>query len=180
MQQSFDECSSGCNEHARETGAFRKGWERVMNTSAMESEAPGWTYPPSGYTSLLIYGLTTQYWGDGFGLNLRKSADEMRSILAELKANRWIDKRTRAIFLEALLYNGNLDLFTSLTMVFEFSETAGVFTHHRVQDFRFHQWPGTIGYIYVLLEITYVIVLTLTLTHYGKRRKLHVQAAWPT
>ncbi|XP_078681624.1 uncharacterized protein LOC144916369 [Branchiostoma floridae x Branchiostoma belcheri] len=163
VQQSFDECSSGYDEHTKETGAFRKGWERVMNTSAMESEAPGWTYLPSGYTSLPIYGVTTQYWGDGFGLNLGKSADEMRSILAELKANRWIDKRTRAIFLEALLYDGNLELFTSLTMVFEFSETAGVFTHHRVQAFRLHQRPGTIGYIYVLLEITYVIVLLYTL-----------------
>ncbi|XP_078675170.1 polycystin-1-like protein 2 [Branchiostoma floridae x Branchiostoma belcheri] len=163
MQQSFDECSSGYNEHAKETGAFQKGWERVMNMSAMESEAPGWTYLHSGYTSLPIYGVTTQYWGDGFGLNLGKSADEMRSILAELKANRWIDKRTRAIFLEALLYDGNLDLFTSLTMVFEFSETAGVFTHHRVQAFRLHQRLVTIGYIYVLLEITYVIVLLYTL-----------------
>ncbi|XP_078681625.1 polycystin-1-like protein 2 [Branchiostoma floridae x Branchiostoma belcheri] len=163
MQQSFDECSSGYDEHTKETGAFRKGWERVMNTSAMESEVPGWTYLHGGYTSLPIYGVTTQYWGDGFGLNLGKSADEMRSILAELKANRWIDKRTRAIFLEALLYNGNLDLFTSVTMVFEFSETAGVFIHHRVQAFRLHQRPGTIGYIYVLLEITYVIVLLYTL-----------------
>ncbi|KAI8513359.1 carbohydrate binding [Branchiostoma belcheri] len=175
MQESFDECSSGYNEHTKETGAFRKGWERVMNTSAMESEAPGWTYLPSGYTSLPIHGVTTQYWGDGFGLNLGKSADEMRSILAELKANRWIDKRTRAIFLEALLYNGNLDLFTSVTMVFEFSETAGVFTHHRVQAFRLHQRPGTIGYIYVLLEITYVIVLLYTL---WKEMKTARAAGW--
>ncbi|XP_078665659.1 polycystin-1-like protein 2 [Branchiostoma floridae x Branchiostoma belcheri] len=163
MQQWFDECSSGYDEHTKETGAFQRGWERVMNTSAIESEAPGWTHLPSGNPSLPIYGRTTQYWGDGFGLNLGKSADEMRSNLAELKANRWIDKRTRAIFLEALLYDGNLDLFTSLTMVFEFSETAGVFTHHRVQAFRLHQRPGTIGYIYVLLEIIYVIVLLYTL-----------------
>ncbi|XP_078679555.1 polycystin-2-like [Branchiostoma floridae x Branchiostoma belcheri] len=163
MQKSFDECSSGYAENTKETGAFQKGWERVWNTSAMESEAPGWTHLPSAYPSLPIYGVTTRYWGDGFGLNLGKSADEMRSILAELKANRWIDKRTRAIFLEALLYDGNLDLFTSLTMVFEFSETVGVFTHHRVQAFRLHQRPGTIGYIYVLLEIIYVIILLYTL-----------------
>ncbi|XP_078695111.1 polycystin-1-like protein 2 [Branchiostoma floridae x Branchiostoma belcheri] len=175
MQQSFDECSSGYDEHTKETGAFRKGWERVMNTSAMESDAPGWTYLHSGYPSLPIYGVTTQYWGDGFGLNLGKSADEMRSILAELKANRWIDKRTRAIFLEALLYNGNRDLFTSVTMVFEFSETVGVFTHHRVQAFRLHQRPGTIGYIYVLLEITYVIVLLYTL---WKEMKTARAAGW--
>ncbi|XP_078692236.1 polycystin-1-like protein 2 isoform X2 [Branchiostoma floridae x Branchiostoma belcheri] len=175
MQQEFDECSSAYDENTKETGTFQKGWKRVRNMSATESEAPGWTHLPSGYPSLPIYGVMMQYWGDGFGLNLGKSADEMRNILAELKANRWIDKRTRAIFLEALLYNGNLDLFTSLTMVFKFSETAGVFTHHRVQAFRLHQRPGTIGYIYVLLEIIYVIVLLYTL---WKETKTARAAGW--
>ncbi|XP_066291223.1 polycystin-1-like protein 2 [Branchiostoma lanceolatum] len=168
MQHLFDECSSAYDEHTKETGAFEKGWKRVRNTSAMESEAPGWIHLPSAYPSLPIYGVTTQYWGDGFGLHLGKSADEMRSILAELKAHRWIDKRTRVIFLEAVLYNGNLDLFTSVTMVFEFSETAGVFSHHHVHTFRLHQRPGTIGYIYVLLEIVYVIILLYTLWTEGK------------
>ncbi|CAH1272977.1 PKD1L3 [Branchiostoma lanceolatum] len=168
MQHLFDECSSAYDEHTKETGAFEKGWKRVRNTSAMESEAPGWIHLPSAYPSLPIYGVTTQYWGDGFGLHLGKSADEMRSVLAELKAHHWIDKRTRVIFLEAVLYNGNLDLFTSVTMVFEFSETAGVFSHHHVHTFRLHQRPGTIGYIYVLLEIIYVIILLYTLWTEGK------------
>ncbi|XP_078610884.1 polycystin-1-like protein 2 [Branchiostoma floridae x Branchiostoma japonicum] len=163
MQQLLDECSSAYDEHAKEIGAFEKGWKRTSNTSTMESAAPGWTHLPSGYPSLPIYGVTTHYWGDGFGLHLGKSADEMRSILAELKANRWIDKRTRVIFLEAVLYNGNLDLFTSLMVVFEFSETTGVFSRHHAQTFRLHQRPGTIGYLYILLEIIYVIVLLYTL-----------------
>ncbi|CAH1247231.1 PKD1L3 [Branchiostoma lanceolatum] len=163
MQHSFDQCSPAYDERTKETGAFEKGWKRVRNTSAMESEAPGWIHLPSAYPSLPIYGVTTQYWGDGFGLHLGKSADEMRSVLAELKAHRWIDKRTRVVFLEALLYNGNVDLFTSVTMVFEFSETAGVFSRHHVHTFRLHQRPGTIGYIYVLLEIIYVIILLYTL-----------------
>eukprot|EP00058_Branchiostoma_floridae_P016420 XP_002601908.1 hypothetical protein BRAFLDRAFT_86392 [Branchiostoma floridae] len=168
MQHLFDECSSAYDEHTKETGAFAEGWKRVRNASAMESAATGWTHLPSGYPSLPIYGVTTHYWGDGFGLHLGTSADEMRSILAELKANRWIDKRTRVIFLEAMLYNGNVDLFTSLTVVFEFSETAGVFSRHHVQTFRLRQRPGTMGYIYVLLEIIYVIILLYTLWREAK------------
>ncbi|XP_078597277.1 polycystin family receptor for egg jelly-like [Branchiostoma floridae x Branchiostoma japonicum] len=168
MQHLYDECSAAYDEYAKETGAFEKGWGRVRNTSAIEAAAPGWTYLPSGYPSLPIYGVTTHYWGDGFGLHLGKFADEMRSILADLKANRWIDKRTRVIFLEAILYNKNTDLFTSLTVVFEFSETTGVFSRHHVQTFRLHQRPGTIGYIYVLLEIIYVIVLLYSLWREAK------------
>eukprot|EP00058_Branchiostoma_floridae_P018043 XP_002603532.1 hypothetical protein BRAFLDRAFT_79068 [Branchiostoma floridae] len=171
MQHLFDECSPAYDEHAKETGAFEMGWKMVRNTSAMESAAPGWIHLPSGYPSLPIYGVTMQYWGDGFGLHLGKSADEMRSILAELKANRWIDKRTRVIFLEAILYNGNVDLFTSLTVVFEFSETAGVWSRHHVQTFRLRQRPGTMGYIYVLLEIIYVIILLYTLWREAKNAR---------
>ncbi|XP_078572446.1 polycystin-1-like protein 2 isoform X2 [Branchiostoma floridae x Branchiostoma japonicum] len=182
MQHLFDECSSGYDEHTKETGAFEEGWRRVRNTSAMESAAPGWTHLPSGYPSLPVYGVTTHYWGDGFGLHLGKSADEMRSILADLKANRWIDKRTRVIFLEAMLYNGNVDLFTSLSVVFEFSETAGVFSRHHVNTFRLHQRPGTIGYIYVLLEIIYVIILLYSLWKEAKKARAaglaYLKGAW--
>ncbi|XP_078611633.1 polycystin-1-like protein 2 [Branchiostoma floridae x Branchiostoma japonicum] len=182
IQHLFDECSSAYDEHAKEIGAFEMGWKRIRNTSAMESAAPGWIHLPNKYPSLPIYGVTTHYWGDGFGLHLGKSADEMRSILADLKANRWIDKRTRVIFLEAILYNGNLDLFTSLTVVFEFSETTGVFSRHHVQTFRLHQRPGTIGYIYVLLEIIYVIILLYTLWGEAKTARAaglaYLKGAW--
>ncbi|XP_078662108.1 uncharacterized protein LOC144906058 [Branchiostoma floridae x Branchiostoma belcheri] len=163
VQNEFEECSSGYDEHTKETGTFRKGWERVTNTSEVEPGATGWNYHAGDSLSLPIYGVTSQYWGDGFAMQLGKSADEMRSILADLKADGWIDKRTRVIFLEVMLYNGNPDMLTSLTVVFEFSETAGVFTQHHLHTFRFHQQPGTIGYIYVLLEIVYVIILLYTL-----------------
>ncbi|XP_078662102.1 polycystin-1-like protein 2 [Branchiostoma floridae x Branchiostoma belcheri] len=163
VQHEFEECSSGYGEHTKETGMFWKGWERVTNTSEVEPGATGWNYHPGDSLSLPIYGVTTRYLGDGFAVQLGQSADEMRSILAELRADGWIDKRTRVIFLEVMLYNGNPDMLTSLTAVFEFSETAGVFTQHHLHTFRFHQQPGTIGYIYVLLEIVYVIILLYTL-----------------
>ncbi|CAH1238879.1 PKD2 [Branchiostoma lanceolatum] len=163
MQYLFDECTTAYDENTKETGAFEKGWKRVTNMSKVELEATEWSHRSKGYTIKPIFGVKSHYWGDGFSLDLGKSADEMRSILAELKANRWIDRRTRAVILEALLYNGNLDLFTSVTMAFEFSEMSGVFSHRHLHTFRLHQRPGTIGYINVLLEIIYVIVLLYSL-----------------
>ncbi|XP_066292641.1 polycystin-1-like protein 2 [Branchiostoma lanceolatum] len=163
MQYLFDECTAAYDENTKETGAFEKGWKKVTNMSKVESEATEWSHRSSGYTIKPIFGVKSHYWGDGFSLDLGKSADEMRSILADLKANRWIDRQTRAVILEALLYNGNLDLFTSVTMVFEFSEMSGVFSHRHLHTFRLHQRPGTIGYIYVLLEIIYVIILLYSL-----------------
>ncbi|CAH1251049.1 PKD1L3 [Branchiostoma lanceolatum] len=163
MQYLFEECTAAYDESTKETGAYERGWKRVTNMSEVGSEAPGWSHRLSGYTIKPIFGVKSHYWGDGFSLDLGKSADEMRSILADLKAHRWIDRRTRAVILEGLLYNGNLDLFTSLTVMFEFSEMSGVFSHRHLHTFRLHQRPGTIGYIYVMLEIIYVIILLYSL-----------------
>eukprot|EP00058_Branchiostoma_floridae_P016734 XP_002602222.1 hypothetical protein BRAFLDRAFT_76911 [Branchiostoma floridae] len=163
MQYLFHKCTAAYGENTKETGVFQKGWKRVTNMSEVEPDEPGWSYRISGYTIKPVFGLKSHYWKDGFSLELGRSADEMRSILADLKANRWIDRQTRAVILEVLLYNGNLDMFTSVTVVFEFTEMSGVFCNHHLHTFRLHQRPGTIGYIYVLLEIIYVIFLFYSL-----------------
>ncbi|XP_078597655.1 polycystin-1-like protein 2 [Branchiostoma floridae x Branchiostoma japonicum] len=163
MQDLFEKCTAAYGENTKETGVFQKGWKRVTNMSEVEPDEPGWSYRISGYTIKPVFGLKSHYWKDGFSLELGRSADEMRSILADLKANRWIDRQTRAVILEVLLYNGNLDMFTSVTVVFEFTEMSGVFCNHHLHTFRLHQRSGTIGYIYVLLEIIYVIFLLYSL-----------------
>ncbi|XP_035695880.1 polycystin-2-like [Branchiostoma floridae] len=175
MQYMFDECTVAFADTTKETGAFQKGWKRVTNMSEVGSVPSGWSHRLSGYTIKPIFGVKSHYWGDGFSLELGKSADEMRSILADLKANHWIDRQTRAVILEVLLYNGNLDLFTSVTMVFEFSEISGVFRHRHLHTFRLRQRPGTIGYIYVLMEIIYVIILLYSL---WKEAKSARAAGW--
>ncbi|XP_035663364.1 polycystic kidney disease protein 1-like 2 [Branchiostoma floridae] len=170
-----DKCSEAYDEKTKETGAFERGWKRVTNMSEVASEAPGWSHRLSGYAIKPVFGLKSHYWGDGFSLQLGKSADEMRSILAELNTHGWIDGQTRAVILEVLLYNGNLDLFTSLTVMFEFSEISGVFSHRHLHTFRLRQQPGTIGYIYVLLEIIYIIILLYSL---WKEAKTARAAGW--
>ncbi|XP_019633523.1 PREDICTED: polycystic kidney disease protein 1-like 2 [Branchiostoma belcheri] len=162
MPYMFD-CTAAYDENTKETGVFQKGWKRVTNMSEVQSEAPGWSHRLSHYTIKPVFGVMSQYWGDGFSLDLGKSADEMSSILTDLKANEWIDKQTRAVLLEQIVYNGNLDMFTSVAVVFEFTEMYGVFTHRHLHTFRLHQQQGTIGYIYVLMEITYVIILLYSL-----------------
>ncbi|XP_035677372.1 polycystic kidney disease protein 1-like 2 [Branchiostoma floridae] len=175
MQDLFDECTAAYGENTKETGVFQKGWKRVTNMSEVESETSGWCHRPIGYTIKPVFGVKSHYWGDGFSLGLGDSADEMRSILADLKSNHWIDKRTRAVIVEQFVYNGNLDMFTSVTVVFEFTEISGVFSHRHLHTFRLHQQPGTIGYIYVLLEIIYVIFLLYSL---WKEAKTAREAGW--
>jgi len=56
-------------------------------------------------------GFMNNYGGGGFVATLSKDYATSMAILAELKANLWIDRGTRAVFLDFTVYNANLNLF---------------------------------------------------------------------
>ena len=45
---------------------------------------------------------------------------------------RWTDRYTRAVFVEFTVYNAQVNLFVIVNLVAEFVDSAGIFTHYRV------------------------------------------------
>ena len=56
-------------------------------------------------------GYMNNYGGGGFVAPFSKDYATTMAILEELKANLWIDRGTRAVFLDFTVYNANLNLF---------------------------------------------------------------------
>jgi len=63
-------------------------------------------------------GLNT-YLGDGYVFNLTGSLNELQSNLTLLRKLNWIDRKTRAIFIQFLLFNPNINMFAYLNILFE-------------------------------------------------------------
>jgi len=63
-------------------------------------------------------GLNT-YLGDGYVFNLTGSLNELQSNLTLLRKLNWIDRQTRAIFIQFLLFNPNINMFAYLNILFE-------------------------------------------------------------
>jgi len=59
------------------------------------------------------------YLGDGYVFNLTGSLNELQSNLTLLQKLNWIDKQTRAIFIQFLLFNPNINMFAYLNILFE-------------------------------------------------------------
>ena len=59
-------------------------------------------------------GQIDSYTGDGFAINLGQYRYQSEAILADLKQNRWIDEKTRVIFIDFTVYNGNINLFNQM------------------------------------------------------------------
>ena len=54
----------------------------------------------------------------------------------ELERFHWLDKATRALFIDIITYNPSVNLFSCIKLVFEMPLTGGIFPSHKVENFQ--------------------------------------------
>ncbi|XP_066535525.1 polycystin-2 isoform X2 [Hoplias malabaricus] len=125
------------------------------------------------------WGEVATYRGGGYYQDLSRSKEESSSRLQELKENLWLDRGTRAVFLDFAVYNGNVNLFCIVRMLVEFPATGGTVTSWQFQTVRlvpyvscWDYFVGTCEVIFILFVLYYVVeeVLEIRLhrLHYFK------------
>lgn len=57
------------------------------------------------------WGQVSTYGGGGYYQDLSRTREKTANQLQELKNNLWLDRGTRAVFLDFSIYNGNVNLF---------------------------------------------------------------------
>ncbi len=74
----------------------------------------------------IYFGQYTQYTGGGYVYVLDPGLATVKNDLLTLQQSNWIDKRTRAVFIEFTLYNPNLNLFSFCEMLFEILPSGNI------------------------------------------------------
>jgi hypothetical protein len=70
-------------------------------------------------------GLVSRYGGGGFVQDLTANYDDASAEINDLKANLWIDRGTRVVFLDFTVYNANINLFCQIKLTVEFPASGG-------------------------------------------------------
>ena len=91
-------------------------------------EAPMlWTYSTRDeLDGLLANGRFATYSGGGYVVDLPLNKTEASGVVGGLKQNGWIDRATRAVFVDFSAYNANTETFLSVRILFEFLPTGGI------------------------------------------------------
>ncbi len=76
------------------------------------------------------------YPGGGYIVTLSTRKAQSEVLVAELEANRWLDRQTRAVMVEYASYNPQIDLFCFTTIVAEIPTVGGIVRYNTVQTFR--------------------------------------------
>jgi polycystin 1L2 len=135
--------------------------------------AEAWKYTDAsdiwGFTRMGEY---RTYSGGGYILKFVKNRENAYLLLEELIQNDWINRNTRAVFLEFTTYNPNVNLFLNAVFLVEFSEIGSSFTWTDTQAFKPVLTLSSLNFglvVYYMIVLFYYIFLLFKILWHMKK-----------
>ncbi|XP_066275427.1 polycystin-1-like protein 2 [Branchiostoma lanceolatum] len=130
------------------------------------------TFPESERATFgrIVHGTRGSYGGRGYSVNLGETKAEMMVTLKGLEANKWIDRYTAALLLDLTLYHANANLFSAVSLLFEFSPTGGAIATLRVSTFPLTS-PGMAPTILLVAKAVFAACLLFAIIRLVKRAR---------
>lgn len=138
-----------------------------MYTPSNEDTAPfgpkngtAWVYTAEAKLNGSSYwGQVSKYGGGGYFLDLSRTKEESAIQLQFLKDHLWLDRGTRAVFLDFSVYNSNINLFCIARLLVEFPATGGVVTSWQFQTVRLIRYISSWDYFVALCEVAFCLFI---------------------
>ena len=159
---------------SEDTGDYCEGWNTTKpcnDDEGLKLTNAAWTFVPAWEIwGLPITGKFNLYGGGGYIAELDINRPVANKSLQELMESMWIDRETRAVFLEFTVYSTNLNMFAYISLLSEFPETGSLLHFTNIFTFRSLQLTGSLGtftriceILFLLMTIIWVIVIALEL-----------------
>ncbi|KAM9847493.1 polycystin-2-like protein 1 [Aulostomus maculatus] len=119
-----------------------------------------WTYHTEKEIKGSSYwGLLTTYSGAGYYQDLRQTKDESAVILQELVDNLWLDRGTRAVFVDFSTYNANINMFCVIRLVVEFPATGGAIPSYQIRTVKLIRYINHWDYFIFGCEMVFCLFI---------------------
>lgn len=116
-----------------------EGWAEVTTNVTCDA----WTYKNTfELNGMPIVGYYSSYSGGGYVVSLGDSIETASDSLDYIKTTRWIDRQTRAVFVEFNLFNANVNLFCSVSLLLEDLPTGSVITYWEINPLVMYRYVG--------------------------------------
>uniref|UniRef100_A0A8C3VXY3 Polycystin family receptor for egg jelly n=1 Tax=Catagonus wagneri TaxID=51154 RepID=A0A8C3VXY3_9CETA len=141
-----------------DTKSYTGSWSRVSKR-AVDENSQGFTYkPPEKRWTYTSHGLLHTYGSGGYVFYFFPKEQQSNSSLrlGDLRGSHWLDEKTWAVILELTTYNADVNLFCSVSVVFEVSQLGAVNTSMSARSFslaNFNRKTSAEIYLYVAILI---------------------------
>ncbi|KAL5017875.1 hypothetical protein ScPMuIL_003597 [Solemya velum] len=161
-----------------DTESYHAGWKPTLNQSETLEESDEYFryYNWAELDSYPYQGRFATYGGGGYVADLGKSLSEAFTDIENLVTSGWLDENTRAVFVEFVLYNPNVNLWGVSQLVVEFLQTGAAQPYPKLYIFRLGRYGGAFSYVVMASELVtiafliyFTVVETRKITKSGKQ-----------
>ncbi|KAM9726878.1 polycystin-2-like protein 1 [Menidia menidia] len=119
-----------------------------------------WTYhTEKDIKGSSYWGLLTTYSGAGYYQDLGRTKEESADMLMELVDNLWLDRGTRAVFVDFSTYNANINMFCVVRLVVEFPATGGAIPSYQIRTVRLIRYITYWDYFILGCELLFCVFI---------------------
>ncbi|XP_077991802.1 polycystin-1-like protein 2 [Glandiceps talaboti] len=128
------------------------------NTGNSDNNYTWWQHDTIGQTDgVPMYGIRRMFGGGGYVSEIGTSLDGAQNTTDDLQTSSWLDRYTRAVFVEFPLYNANVNLFSMVTLLVEFPATGASLVYRHISVLRLYTYVGTFWAFYLISELITVL-----------------------
>ncbi|XP_064635030.1 polycystin-1-like protein 2 [Lineus longissimus] len=149
-------CVYDYDQGKAEAGDFLTYWRHPIQRPVAKSP---FLHTPAHKNDITFTGTFSTYDGGGYVAEFGDSSKTAQLILDQLSETNWMDRLTRAVFLEATIYNANVNLFSCLRISFEMPVIGGIYISTTVESFRPYPYLDNWDLVILILQILWVLVL---------------------
>ena len=158
-------CFPGYSSDVEEKRHFLHDWNHPMES---------WEKNKNKSDNVLFYGVDTNmelpfygglasYQSAGYKADMGDSWHTAKAMIRHLKSMNWLDRLSRVLFIEALLYNANVNLFTTVKIVVEMPETEGFLFTNDIQSQRLYNYVGSSGVLLMILQVVWAVCILVSM-----------------
>lgn len=119
------------------------------------------------------WGKITSYSGAGYYKDLEITKHQSAEALQTLKENLWLDRGTRAVFIDFSVYNANINLFCVLRLVTEFPATGGAIPSWQIRTVKLIRYVSGWDYFVIACEIIFCVFIVYYIVEEALELKIH-------
>ncbi|XP_033750161.1 uncharacterized protein LOC117334568 isoform X2 [Pecten maximus] len=159
------ECNGEYTIMDQDEGEYQVGWRKMYgNSSDVTREEYRYTSAAelNGYP---YWGQMALYAGGGYLVRLKGSSNSISMKMKQLEKEKWIDKYTRAVFVEFTVYNPGVNLFAISTLLAEFRPSNGIFPSYRFEPATLLPYMNSVMLFQLACEIIYLLFTLYFIIH---------------
>lgn len=154
----IEECNEGFGLSVNDETDYTVGWNILTGNRSVDNIREEYLYHSSSALDGYPYwGQLSVYGGGGYLARLTGNERQLLSKFKQLQSEQWVDRYTRAIFVEFTVYNPQINLFAITTMLLEFSPSGGIFPSYRFEPAMLLPYMTSVMLFQIACEIIYLI-----------------------